>query len=465
MEHPWRNVVSALTVLVFLSATWTQSAAADPKPEPKGKAKRAAKPAQPELEWPPVLTGGGTSVSETSPEFLRRAASLAPEVVMAKTAPRVDLAYYPGQTYAGNPWSNWGQGSCANGKYYSAIGDHLAPQGNAFVYEYDPEAKTFRTLTDVRAVLKMPDGHYTPGKIHSRVELASDGWLYYTTHRGSTRVTTDANHFKGDWILRTDPRTGTTEIVAHGPVPKHCLPTGMLDAQRLVYYASTAPGQEDGKEGVKFLAYDLRGRRVLYAGPDGPSRAMILARSTGRVYFAPGASSANVVRYDAAKNQPPAPVPGEFSLRAVTDETADGKIYCCSYGSRERGTEMFVFDVKTESITSLGPAAVGVNQYVAALALDPSGRYVYYVPGAHGGSEQDGSAVVQFDTKTRLRKVIACLHPYFADRHGCALKGTYSVALDEKGERLFITWNVSRGSKAWDSCALAVVHVPASERE
>jgi len=98
--------------------------------------------------------------------------------------------------------------SFADGKYYSAIGDHLAPQGNAFVFEYDPAKKALRQLADVRKIINLPAGHYTPGKIHSHVELGSDGWLYFSTHRGSTKVTTDANHYLGDWILRANPKTG-----------------------------------------------------------------------------------------------------------------------------------------------------------------------------------------------------------------------------------------------------------------
>ena len=67
-----------------------------------------------------------------------RIQSLLAGVEVATHAPTVDFLYYPGQTYAGNPWSNWGDSSFAKGKYYSAIGDHLAPQGNAYVFEYDP---------------------------------------------------------------------------------------------------------------------------------------------------------------------------------------------------------------------------------------------------------------------------------------------------------------------------------------
>jgi hypothetical protein len=87
------------------------------------------------------------------------------------------------------------------------------------------------------------------------------------------------------------------------------------------------------------------------------------------------------------------------------------------------------------------------------------------VPGAHGGSEHDNAAVVQYDTQRRTRKVIAFLHPFYRDEAGCMLKGTYSTAVDPAGDKLYITWNASRGpGKAWDTCALTVIHIPPSER-
>jgi hypothetical protein len=77
----------------------------------------------------------------------------------------------------------------------------------------------------------------------------------------------------------------------------------------------------------------------------------------------------------------------------------------------------------------------------------------------------DGVPVVQFDTKTRTKKVIAFLHPFYQTRYGCTLKGTFSAAVDPRGDKLYVTWNASRGSRAWDCCALTVVHIPESERE
>ena len=166
-----------------------------------------------ELTFPPRLPGGKTVVTDRSPRFLRRNPSLKKGVDLARSVPTVDFLYYPQQTYAGRPWSVWGDSLAVGGKYYSAIGDHLAPQGNAFVYEYDPVKKSIRTLVNLKKTLKLPKGHYAPGKIHSRIDVGRDGWLYFATHRGSTRVTTDRYHYKGDWIIRHHPRSGKTGAV------------------------------------------------------------------------------------------------------------------------------------------------------------------------------------------------------------------------------------------------------------
>ncbi len=428
-------------------------------------AKKARPAAAGQPTFPPSLPGGKEVVTDTAEEFLKAPAGLREGVAIAKTAPTVDFLYYPGQTYAGNPWSNWGDSLAANGKYYASIGDHLAPQGNAFVWEYDPAAKKFRQLADVRKTLDLPEGHYTPGKIHGRLDLGDDGWLYFSTHRGSTKVTTDQYHYKGDWVLRTNPETGKTEVVVQGPVPKHCIPNSVLDPKRLIFYGGTAAGTGGEEEGIQFFAYDVRNHKLLYSGPDGPSRYMIFARSTGRVYYTQGKDDGTLMRYDPEKGGAPEKVEGKIGVRAATQETPQGLVYTVSLGQGGREAMLYSFNTKTEAIEELGLVAVGKQHYVATLDADPTGRYVYYVPGAHGGADADGSPVVQFDVKTRQKKVIAFLHPFYQDRYGCALKGTYSAAVDPKGDKLYVTWNASRGSKAWDCCALTVVHIPESERK
>lgn len=419
-----------------------------------------------EMTYPPALPGGQKVVTDTSPDFLKPPATLREGVEVAKEPPTIDFLYYPGQTYAGKPWSNWGDSLAANGKYYASIGDHLAPAGNAFVYEYDPAAKDFRLLLDVRKLLNLPDGHYTPGKIHGRLDLGSDGMLYCATHRGSSKATTDEFHYKGDWIIRVDPKTGGAEVVVHAPVPRHCIPNHTLDPQRLIFYGGTAPGHGEVEKDIRFFAYDVRHKKLLYDGPDGPGRYMILAKSTGRVYYTPGLRTGPLMRYDPAGGEgaKPVQIPGTIGIRAATQETPLGFVYSVSQGKGGAVSMLYALNTKTEATQELGPIAVGTQQYVASIDADPTGRYLYYVPGAHGGGENDGSPLVQYDVQTKRKKVIAFLHPFYRDQYGATPKGTYSTAVDETGGKVYVTWNVSRGSRAWDCCALTVIHVPESER-
>jgi hypothetical protein len=403
-------------------------------------------------------------VTDVAEDFLEAPDSIDPDVAIARTPPKVDFLYYPRQDYPGKPWSVWGDGLAAGGKYYSAIGDHLAPRGNAFLFEYDPATKRLRTLVDVQKLLSLPEGHYTPGKIHSRIDLGRDGWLYFATHRGSTRVTTDQYRYKGDWIIRHHPETGKTEIVAHGPVPRHCIPTSVLDPDRLIFYGGTAAGNRT--DPVMFFAYDVGKRKVLHAVENGPYRYMIFARSTGRIYYV-NEDYGLLMRYDPAGGKPPVRIPGRLGLRSATQETADGYVYTVS----TRGdAAIWRFNTKTEGVERIGDARVGTQTYVTSLDVDPGGRYLYYVPGAHGGSQQDGSPIVQFDVKTGKKKVIAFLHPFYEKKYGYVPLGTFGSAIGERGGKLYVTFNGNRGGPdlrgrlRFDTCAMCVVHVPEPER-
>src|SRR5262245_22636306 len=126
---------------------------------PAGLAQKAQKKPANEPSFPPALPNGQEIATDPSDLVLKRPATLRADVAVARMPPTVDFLYYPGQTYAGKPWSNWGDSLAVNGKYYASIGDHLAPDGNAFVYEYDPGAKKFKQLVDLRKLLKLPRGH------------------------------------------------------------------------------------------------------------------------------------------------------------------------------------------------------------------------------------------------------------------------------------------------------------------
>lgn len=417
-----------------------------------------------ELSWPPHLLGGKSAVSIKSPDLLKPQPGLRADVEIAKTAPQVDLLYYPEQSYPGHPWSVWGDGLAVGTKYYSAIGDHLAPQGDAFVFEYESETSHIRTLASTAKTINLPEGHYMPGKVHSRIDLGSDGWLYYSTHRGSTRVTTGEYHYKGDWILRTHPESGKTEIVAHGPVPKTCIPTSVLDPDRMIFYGGTSAGDRTDKT-VTFFAYDIARRKVLHTATGGPARYLILARSTGWVYYMNDVTG-KLMRYDPATGKPPQAIPGSIGLRAATQETPDGIVYTVG----KSDGHLWKFDTKTEAISDLGELAVASQTYTTTIDADPSGRYLYYIPGAHGGSQKDGTPIIQFDTKLKTKKVIAFLQPALQEQFGYVTLGTFGSTVSPDGARLYITWNGNRsgadkrGRYPFDTCALTVIRIPESER-
>jgi hypothetical protein len=224
-------VLALVMPLAIAVGTVGHADAAEAKPtenkarENKAQENKARKPAAAAVEFPPRLPSGVDSRTDTSPRFLERPETLKEGVAVAVTPPTIDFLYYPGQNHPGNPWSNWGDSLAVNGKYYASIGDHRSPAGDGYVFEYDPKTKAFRQLASLREILKRPEGHYSPAKIHSRLDLGEDGWLYFSTHRGSSKTTTDAYHYRGDWILRCHPETGKAEVVAEAPVEKHCIPT------------------------------------------------------------------------------------------------------------------------------------------------------------------------------------------------------------------------------------------------
>lgn len=415
-----------------------------------------------EITWPPELPGGAKIVTHASKEFLKPPEGLKPGVEIAEEPPTIDFMYFPDQTYPGEPWSNWGDSLAVGGKYYCSIGDHKRPRGTGLVYEYDPTTKKLRLLVSLKEFLESsnalaPDENYTPGKIHCRLDMGSDGWLYYAGHRGSTRTTTDENGFRGDWVYRTDPKTEKTEIVAAHPISKHVIPMSVLDPVRMIFYGGTAPGSDAANQKIQFFAYDIRKRKMLITADDGPDRYAIFAKSTGRIYW-------DGKKYDPATNQitkSTAP-----HVRSATRETTDGFVY----GTSNRSADLWAFNTRDETLEQLGSGSVGAQEYVTSIDADPTGRYIYYVPGAHGGSERDGSAVVQFDVQTRKRKVIAFLSPFFQDNYGYTPIGSFSTAVDPNGDKMYINWNGNRSGKdrqdryPFDTCALTVIHIPESER-
>ncbi len=83
--------------------------------------------------------------------------------------------------------------------------------------------------------------------------------------------------------------------------------------------------------------------------------------------------------------------------------------------------------------------------------------------------DQFGTPVVQYDTKTNRKKVIAFLHEFYLEKYGYGPGGAYGVELDEKGESLFFYTNGRFTTKELGSTygrnAIFHVHIPESERK
>lgn len=418
-----------------------------------------------ELSWPPSAADAKPAAASL---LLQPTDTLRAGIAIAKTPPRVTFHYYDCQTYKPEPgvWSAWGDGLAIGDKYYSAVGDHSSPGGNAFVYEYDPATRELRQLLDLRSILKQPAGIYTPGKIHSRLDLGNDGWLYFSTHRGSTKIAFKPEaRYRGDWILRHHLASGKTEIVDHAPLPMQCLPASVTDPERLIFYAGTADGRNEAPP--QFLAYDLRKRAVLFSHPAGPARAMIHAQSTGQLYFHDSKKGPkNLVRFDPAHPDRLTPTSATVGLRAATMELPNGKVYTADRDM------LWEFDPQTETARELGPTAVASKDYLTSIDADRrTGRYLYYIPGSHGGAENDGSPLVQYDLRTNTRKAICFLHPYLHRRYGYTAMGSYALAVSPDGSRVYATWNGNRAGPdakrkrlRFDTCAMTMIEIPAAER-
>ncbi|RYY22230.1 MAG: hypothetical protein EOO04_16260 [Chitinophagaceae bacterium] len=443
---------------------------------PSASAYKGWKDARFQLEWPPRLPDGKMVVSDVSPLFIQKpaTANIAEGVLIAKIAPRIDFVYLPGQTYPGKLWSVWGDGTAVASKYYTSIGDHNAPRGEAQVYEYDARTKQIRLLISVRKYLehsgRMPAGmDYTPGKIHGRVDMGSDGWLYFSTHRGSTNDnTTDKRGYKGDHIYRVNPVNGNIEIVATYPVSKHTIPASVLDPARMIFYGGTNPGNDAADKNINFIAYDVKNRKMLKQAPDGFDRYAIWSARTGCIYWKGAKKDRAKYNYDGGYKYDPATnqiqrVQNVPNVRASTRESSKGIVY----GFTQDENNIWAFDTKTEKLTTVGPAMVGLHSYVTSVDLDPlTERYLYYVPGAHGGAEVDGTPVIQYDLKTKSRKIIAFMSVFYKEKYGFTPDGTFSSALSPDGSILYITWNGSRKSpvKGWNTVAVTAIHIPARER-
>lgn len=422
------------------------------------------------------------------------------EFTIAKTPPKIEFGIVPvkpkffAEPSEGNrvgPWSNWSQANYykPTGKFYSSVGDHSAYDAHLYIVEYDPTAKTIKVSPEINRVLGRSMTEFQEGKIHGWLDFYPEKTpnLWFCTYWCKYPEPEEKDYatgYQGGHIMSINVETG--DIVDYGaPMMRASWPYHRVDTKRGMLYAVGMFGE--------FLAWDIKEQKTHWAGhlPENMSwwvRAILIDEETGMVYttnYHKSDDKKHVIKYDPFKNRffeldchmpknkilTKRGITGGYNhMRAQTAHRGpDGLFWGVTYSG-----ELFSFNPDKELIVEKGINWPGEQRYTTSMVRSSKGRYIYYLPGAHGKSFLDGSPVIQLDTRTGKKKVLAFLYPYYYEKYGYTTGGTFSIKLDDKGERLFILMNgafidVEEQVRkdhidVFGHASVILVHIPESER-
>jgi hypothetical protein len=350
----------------------------------------------------------------------------------------VRAAVYPRPDYEGDPWSQWGQGVVLDdGRFISAIGDHLGPGGNSFIYEYDPADDRLTQISDVLSLTDHEDGEWGYGKIHAQMVEGPCGEVYAATYWGTVRDLSYEGNYRGDVLLRLDSDERTIEnmgVIAedHGVPSMAGWPEGGL-----LYAEAADPELFDPQRGM-FVALEMATGEQVFATLDEEDHRGFRAMAVdgqGRVLFS--REDGRLARWDPASGELTdldVTLPGDF-LRAATPPAPDGTVYLAT----QDPDVLFALEADGE-LRELGE----LDGYTASLAMAPDGSRLWYVPHAHGGAAEVGTPVIEVDTESGEQRTVVELDPLARDALGLSLGGTYNVAVDSTGSTLYLGMNAAQ---------------------
>jgi len=442
-----------LAVAIGLVAAACGDSSGDPSgdAQPSASAERPGAPSGPD---PGIATGcdsGKAAVVE--PEGPNQQSVTLQEG--GESSPRIDAVVYPRPDYEGDPWSQWGQGlALDDGRYVSAVGDHLGADGNSYLFVYDPATERLTRFTDVLAEVDHEEGDWGYGKVHGQLVAGRCGEALFATYWGTDDGISFGDSYQGDVLLRLD--TSSLEVDPVGvPVPQHGIPslTG-AGGDGLLYGEAVVPsaGPQGSKDG-DFFVYDPTAREVVFQGTDERLNGFrnVLVDAAGTAYVS--TQGGELLAYEPGADELRAHsdrLPGRV-LRASTQPAPDGTVY----GTTQNPDRLFAFRPDGR-IDDLGPA----GGYTASVALHPDGNRFFYAPGAHGDSWEEGTPVVAVDTTTGERSTLVELNALAEKELGLTLGGSYSVSVDPSGERLYVGFNAGTDRKEpWGEVVLVIVHL------
>jgi hypothetical protein len=398
---------------------------------------------------PPCAVEGGEPLARTGP-------SAAATVLLdgEDGGPRVEAIVYPRPDYEGRPWSQWGQGLVlSDGRFLSAIGDHLGRDGNSYLYEYDPATGELTLLTDVLSLTEHDPGAWGYGKVHAQIVPGPCGEVYVGTYWGDSTGIEFGPTYEGDRLFRIDPEANTVADLG-APIPAHGLPSLAGWAEGGLLYGEAPDPLTDPWVGP-FFVYDTEAEETVFVDDDPRHLGFrnIAVDAQGRAFYSMGDGVLRV--YDPATNEAedlPGRLPGSW-MRASTLPAADGTVY----GVTMEPAVFFAIEPSGE-VSELGPG----RGYTASIALDPDGERILYVPGAHGDSWEQGTPLVAVDVESGEEEVLVELNGAAESQLGLRLGGTYDIAVDADARIVYVGMNAgAAGSpEPYGEIVLLVVHLP-----
>ena len=318
-----------------------------------------------------ACSGSAADPSASSPQPTASPAAESAETAtpspQAQTEPVVTVLRYPRPDGPGAPWSHWGQGLVLDdGRFLSAMGNHLGEDGASFLFEYDADTEELSRVADLAAVIGgSPSWGY--GKVHGQIVAGADGEAYLATYWGTRRGLTYTPSYQGDVLLRVD--TDTLDVESLGVlVPEHGIPSlaGSPNGSMVFTEGVNPDRSEDaGRDVGTFVAYDTASGEVAFRADadehigfrsvmvDGDGTAYLAAEDGRLLVYEPRADSLT-----SAEER----LPGGGWLRAATFPTDDGTVF----GVTRSPEELFALD-PDGSIRSLGAA----RGYATSMAAEP----------------------------------------------------------------------------------------------
>lgn len=412
------------------------------------------------------------------------------EFSVAKTPPEIAFGIVPVEpkflrVYNNQDESGWWGNYCQSNYYaptetfYSGVADHGTYDAHIYLVEYDTAKREIRCLPEVNLSLGRTPDMFGDGILHGWLDFYRSRHLerphlWFCTYWAKFPEPSEADYatgYDGGHIVSYD--MATREYVDYGaPLPRTSWPYHRVDTKRGMLYAVSLRSE--------FLAWEIEDQKTIWAGylPDGMiwyNRSIMLDEHTGYVYTINAHETDTehrLIRYDPGKNR--------FSLLdcGMPENTATGTIDPMRAQTRHRGPdgliygvtstgELFAFDPDNEAVIDKGINWPGDMRYTCSLERSPGGRYVYYQVMDYS----QGAPVMQYDTRTGAKKVLAFTRSFYYDKYGYIPTGSYSIKLDDTGDTLFMVWNGAFmdysddiGVQRWGHCSVMVMEIPESER-